>query len=60
MLVPPAEGFHEVYEECYLRVLAHATGLAGRQVGEDITSDTFAIAWRRIPGDVRPCRGCWG
>ncbi|MER6062286.1 sigma-70 family RNA polymerase sigma factor [Streptomyces sp. NPDC001792] len=48
----PAERFHEVYEECYPRVLAYATSLVGRQVGEDITSDTFTIAWRRIQGDV--------
>ncbi|PWI20522.1 siderophore-interacting protein [Streptomyces sp. Act143] len=48
----PAERFHEVYEECYPRVLAYATSLVGRQVGEDITSETFTVAWRRIHDDV--------
>ncbi|MFI9834507.1 RNA polymerase sigma factor [Streptomyces sp. NPDC051913] len=48
----PAERFHDVYEECYPRVLAYATSLVGRQVGEDITSETFTVAWRRIHDDV--------
>ncbi|KUN18802.1 siderophore-interacting protein [Streptomyces antibioticus] len=48
----PAERFHDVYEECYPRVLAYATSLVGRQVGEDITSETFTVAWRRIHADV--------
>ncbi|MBE8478383.1 RNA polymerase sigma factor [Streptomyces justiciae] len=47
-----AERFHHVYEECYPRVLAYAISLVGRQVGEDITSETFTIAWRRIHDDV--------
>lgn len=50
--VTPAERFHEVYEECYPRVLGYATSLVGRQVGEDITSETFTVAWRRIHDDV--------
>ncbi|WP_338704260.1 sigma-70 family RNA polymerase sigma factor (plasmid) [Streptomyces sp. Q6] len=48
----PAERFHDVYEEYYPRVLAYATSLVGRQVGEDITSETFTVAWRRIHNDV--------
>ncbi|MFE0632569.1 RNA polymerase sigma factor [Streptomyces sp. NPDC058864] len=43
-----AERFRDVYEECYPRVLAYATSLVGRQVGEDITSETFTVAWRRV------------
>jgi RNA polymerase sigma-70 factor (ECF subfamily) len=50
--VTPAERFHDVYEECYPRVLAYATSLVGRQLGEDITSETFTVAWRRIHDDV--------
>ncbi|MFH8533950.1 RNA polymerase sigma factor [Streptomyces tendae] len=46
-----AQHFREVYEECYPRVLAYTTSLVGRQVGEDITSETFAVAWRRV-GDI--------
>ncbi|MCA1224240.1 RNA polymerase sigma factor [Streptomyces sp. 8L] len=44
----PAQRFRHVYEECYPRVLAYATSRVGRQVGEDITSETFAVAWRRV------------
>ncbi|MEU5276157.1 RNA polymerase sigma factor [Streptomyces asoensis] len=40
--------FRDVYEECQPRVLAYASSLVGRQVGEDITSETFTIAWRRM------------
>ncbi|MEU0038904.1 sigma-70 family RNA polymerase sigma factor [Streptomyces sp. NPDC006333] len=43
-----AQHFRDVYEECYPRVLAYASSLVGRQVGEDITSETFTIAWRRV------------
>ncbi|WP_406432214.1 sigma-70 family RNA polymerase sigma factor [Streptomyces sp. NBC_01589] len=43
-----AQHFRDVYEECYPRVLAYATSLVGRQVGEDITSETFTVAWRRV------------
>jgi RNA polymerase sigma-70 factor (ECF subfamily) len=42
-----AEVFRALYADCYPRVLAYAVGLAGWQVGEDITSETFSIAWRR-------------
>ncbi|MGW1622426.1 RNA polymerase sigma factor [Streptomyces sp. NPDC002172] len=47
----PAERFHGVYEDHYSRVLGYATSLVGRQMGEDITSETFTIAWRRV-GDI--------
>lgn len=46
--VTHAQRFRDVYEECYPRVLAYATNLVGRQVGEDITSETFTVAWRRV------------
>ncbi|MER5949830.1 sigma-70 family RNA polymerase sigma factor [Streptomyces sp. NPDC001904] len=49
-----AQHFREMYEECYPRVLAYATSLVGRQVGEDITSETFTIAWRRVRDIPRP------
>ncbi|MEU6292547.1 sigma-70 family RNA polymerase sigma factor [Streptomyces sp. NPDC046988] len=42
------ERFRSVYEEHYPRVLAYTTSLVGRQVGEDITSETFTVAWRRL------------
>ncbi|MFD9392200.1 RNA polymerase sigma factor [Streptomyces sp. NPDC060000] len=40
--------FRDLYEECQPRVLAYASSLVGRQVGEDITSETFTVAWRRM------------
>ncbi|MBI0377873.1 sigma-70 family RNA polymerase sigma factor [Streptomyces albiflaviniger] len=43
-----AQRFRDLYEECHPRVLAYATCLVGRQVGEDITSETFTVAWRRM------------
>ncbi len=46
--VTHAQRFRDVYEECYPRVLAYATSLVGRQVGEDIASETFTVAWRRV------------
>ncbi|MEW2288557.1 sigma-70 family RNA polymerase sigma factor [Streptomyces sp. NPDC047841] len=52
-----AERFRDVYEECYPRVLGYATSLVGRQAGEDITSETFTVAWRRrhdIPDPALP------
>ncbi|MFE2514036.1 RNA polymerase sigma factor [Streptomyces mirabilis] len=49
-----AQRFRDVYEECYPRVLASATSLVGRQVGEDITSETFTVAWRRVRDIPQP------
>ncbi|MER5227520.1 RNA polymerase sigma factor [Streptomyces flaveus] len=46
--------FRDIYEECYPRVLAYTTSLVGRQVGEDITSETFAVAWRRVRDISQP------
>ncbi|MGW4208111.1 RNA polymerase sigma factor [Lentzea sp. NPDC004789] len=42
------EDFSAVYRECYPRVLAYAASHAGAQRAEDITSETFTIAWRRL------------
>ncbi|MFF4903177.1 RNA polymerase sigma factor [Streptomyces sp. NPDC001068] len=50
----PAERFQGVYEEHYPRVLAYATSLVGREVGEDITSETFTVAWRRVDALPHP------
>ncbi|MET8642242.1 sigma-70 family RNA polymerase sigma factor [Streptomyces sp. NPDC004074] len=49
-----AQRFRDVYEECYPRVLAYATSLVGRQTGEDITSETFTVAWQRVGSIPRP------
>lgn len=42
-----AQLFREMYQELYPRVLAYAASMVGRQAGEDITSETFTVAWRR-------------
>lgn len=42
------EDFAVVYRECYPRVLAYAASHAGAQRAEDITSETFTIAWRKL------------
>ena len=42
-----AQLFGAMYEDCYPRVLAYAASVVGRQVGEDITSEVFLVAWRR-------------
>ncbi|MFS8100449.1 sigma-70 family RNA polymerase sigma factor [Lentzea alba] len=42
------EDFCAVYRECYPRVLAYAASHAGAQRAEDITSETFTIAWRKL------------
>ncbi len=42
------EAFCAVYRECYPRVLAYAASHAGPRLGEDITSETFTIAWRKL------------
>ncbi|MEU5346027.1 MULTISPECIES: sigma-70 family RNA polymerase sigma factor [unclassified Streptomyces] len=49
-----AQRFREIYEECYPRVLAYTTSLVGRQVGEDITSETLTVAWRRVRDIPQP------
>lgn len=42
------EDFAGVYRECYPRVLAYAASHAGARLAEDITSETFTIAWRKL------------
>ncbi|WSQ14601.1 sigma-70 family RNA polymerase sigma factor [Streptomyces sp. NBC_01231] len=49
-----AQRFRDIYEECYPRVLAYTASLVGRQVGEDITSETFTVAWRRVRDIPQP------
>jgi RNA polymerase sigma-70 factor, ECF subfamily len=42
------EDFCAVYRECYPRVLAYAASHAGARLAEDITSETFTIAWHKL------------
>ncbi|GLW11221.1 siderophore-interacting protein [Microtetraspora sp. NBRC 13810] len=43
-----AQRFTTMYDECRNRVWAYAVSQAGRQVADEVVSETFAIAWRRF------------
>lgn len=43
--------FTELYERHYPQVFAYAVSRAGRQLADDVVSEAFLIAWRRL-GDV--------
>ncbi|MFI0482704.1 RNA polymerase sigma factor [Actinomadura sp. 9N215] len=40
--------FTAIYDECRQRVWAYAASRAGRQVADEVVSETFAVAWRRL------------
>ncbi|WP_049577747.1 RNA polymerase sigma factor [Nonomuraea sp. SBT364] len=40
--------FTGMYDECRQRVWAYVVSRAGRQVADEVVSETFAIAWRRL------------
>lgn len=42
------ERFTAIYDDCRQRVWAYVTARAGRQVADEVVSETFAIAWRRF------------
>jgi RNA polymerase sigma factor (sigma-70 family) len=44
----PEKWFTEVYDEHHRRVFAYALAHAGRDTAEDVASETFLIAWRRL------------
>ncbi|GAA2441179.1 sigma-70 family RNA polymerase sigma factor [Actinomadura vinacea] len=46
-----ARRFTAIYDACRQRVWAYAAARAGRQAADDVVSETFAVAWRRL-GDV--------
>ncbi|WP_436760950.1 RNA polymerase sigma factor [Streptosporangium sp. V21-05] len=43
-----SQRFTSVYDECRQRVWAYVVSRAGRQVADEVVSETFAIAWRRL------------
>ncbi len=43
-----AERFSSLYDRNYRRVYAYAVSRAGRQLAEEIASEVFLIAWRRL------------
>lgn len=49
-----AERFTAMYDTCRSRVLAYVVSRAGRQVADEVVSETFAIAWRRFDDMPQP------
>ncbi|GAA2109557.1 RNA polymerase sigma factor [Actinomadura alba] len=47
----PRERFTVLYDTYHPRVHAYAVSRAGRQLAEEVTSETFCVAWRRF-GDL--------
>ncbi|MEV0237055.1 RNA polymerase sigma factor [Nonomuraea sp. NPDC050786] len=53
----PRDRFTALYSSCYSSVYAYAVSRAGRQLAEEVASETFGVAWRRIddvPGEALP------
>jgi RNA polymerase sigma-70 factor, ECF subfamily len=51
------ERFTTIYDESRQRVWAYVVSRAGRQVADEVVSETFAIAWRRfdqVPQNALP------
>src|SRR5690348_3650010 len=46
----PDERFTVLYDTHYSRVYAYVVSRAGREVAEEVTSETFLVAWRRLSG----------
>ncbi|GAA5047687.1 RNA polymerase sigma-70 factor (ECF subfamily) [Thermocatellispora tengchongensis] len=46
--------FTGMYDECRQRVWAYVVSRAGRQVADEVVSETFAIAWRRLDDVPEP------
>ncbi|SEG89664.1 RNA polymerase sigma-70 factor, ECF subfamily [Thermomonospora echinospora] len=43
-----AERFTAIYDACRQHVWAYAVSRAGRQIADEVVSETFTIAWRRL------------
>jgi RNA polymerase sigma-70 factor (ECF subfamily) len=48
------ERFGALYAEHYRRVYAYAVSRVGRQLADEVTSEVFLIAWRRLADVPRP------
>ncbi|MEO3814410.1 sigma-70 family RNA polymerase sigma factor [Sphaerisporangium sp. B11E5] len=46
--------FTGMYDECRQRVWAYVVSRAGRQIADEVVSETFAIAWRRLEDVPEP------
>lgn len=49
-----SQRFTSMYDECRQRVWAYVVSRAGRQVADEVVSETFAIAWRRLEDVPEP------
>jgi RNA polymerase sigma factor (sigma-70 family) len=49
-----AHRFTGMYDGCRQRVWAYVVSRAGRQVADEVVSETFAIAWRRLDDVPEP------
>ncbi|GAA1264279.1 sigma-70 family RNA polymerase sigma factor [Sphaerisporangium rubeum] len=49
-----AHRFTGIYDECRRRVWAYVVSKAGRQIADEVVSETFAIAWRRLDDVPEP------
>lgn len=47
-MIDAQERFVGLYDSCYRRVLAYAVQHVDASVAEDVASETFLIAWRRL------------
>ncbi|MEO5878429.1 MAG: sigma-70 family RNA polymerase sigma factor [Streptosporangiaceae bacterium] len=43
-----SQRFTTMYDECRQQVWAYVVSRAGRQIADEVVSETFAIAWRRF------------
>ncbi|MFE2041800.1 RNA polymerase sigma factor [Streptomyces sp. NPDC059477] len=46
-MVDEESRFTAMYDDCRARVWAYVVSRAGRQVADEVVSETFAVAWRR-------------
>jgi RNA polymerase sigma-70 factor, ECF subfamily len=49
-----AARFTAIYDACRQRVWAYAAARAGRQAADDVVSETFTVAWRRLADVPEP------
>ncbi|WP_067636800.1 RNA polymerase sigma factor [Actinomadura latina] len=47
-MTPDEQRFTAIYDACRQNVWAYAAGRAGRQAADEVVSETFAVAWRRL------------
>ncbi|MFA1541404.1 RNA polymerase sigma factor [Actinomadura monticuli] len=47
-MTPDEERFTAVYDACRQNVWAYAAARGGRQAADEVVSETFAVAWRRL------------